>query len=314
MLRKLSQAKAVKTDSAECVITDSSCPCAIHRPPGTCLQYKGGGTCLLGECNVAYKCDCFGFEICKISPCSIYTAGNLTVPSDIVPFSCQQTPNRGNCTTFKTFSSTITAGENAKKMATKYVSEVQNGAAKTVNSFAEILKDKDEADKAWEKMDAYAEKVTKDERLAVEAEVRAVVYAITQAQVEILEALNNQEKVFNANLEIGRIRAEARHLELGALQAELEAELELEKANEAVCTKCKRLMSKAEKLREKRRQEVIGAARWASVGREAKDHALAHVANVDMIREKSKNGLRSAQSKVVAIVARIQREGSTVLP
>lgn len=302
---------AAETNRAECVITESSCPCAIHRPPGTCLRYQGGGTCLLDECNVAYKCDCFGFELCTISQCSIYTAGNLTVPSDIVPFACQQTPNRGNCTTFKTYLDSLYAADNAKNMVTKYVSEVQAGVMKTVDFLKEVLEDKAEVDKIWETIDVYSERVTKDEQSAVGAEARVVIYAITQAQVELIDLLKNQAKVFEANLEISRIRAEARSSEMKAAETETEADTEMKaQVRQTVCPKCKKLLSKAAKLRGKRRQGVIEIGRWASAAREAKDHASSHVGNVGMIRVKSRSGLRRAQSKANGIVSRLQREGN----
>lgn len=307
---KISLSRVVETDVSGCMITESSCPCAIHRPPGTCLRYQGGGTCLLGECTAAYKCDCFGFELCTISLCSIYTAGNLTVPSDIVPFECQKTSNRGNCTTFRTYLDTIYAADNAKNLATKYVLDVQTGVMKSANLLKEILVDKVEVDKIWKTMDGYSEQVTKDERLALAAEARVVMYAITEAQVEINEAVRNQAKVFEANLEIGRITTDAHLSEMKAKEAEAEAEIEDKaRVKPSVCPKCKKLLSKAAKFREKRRQEVTGIGRWATAAREARDHASTHVENVQMIRTKSRHGLRRAQSKADAIVSRFQREG-----
>lgn len=311
---KISLGQAADAVRSKCVITESSCPCAIHRPPGTCLRYQGGGTCLLGECTTAYKCDCFGFELCTISHCSIYTAGNLTVPSDIVPFECQKTSNRGNCTTFRTYLDTIYAADNAKNLATKYVLDVQTEVMKTVNLLEEILMDKAEVDKIWKILDGYPEQVTKDEKLALAAEARVVMYAITEAQVEINEALRNQAKVFEANLEISRIRRDAYLSEMKVTEAEAEAEIENKaQVKQSVCPKCKKLQSKATKFREKRRQEVIGVGRWATAAREAKDHASAHVENVQMIRTKSRNGLRRAQSKADAILSRFQREGRIVV-
>lgn len=70
-----------------------------------------------------YRCDCFGYEICKRATCSKYTTTANIIPSKARPFKHELTPNAGICTDFTIFIDNVSGAENAPAEANTNTAE-----------------------------------------------------------------------------------------------------------------------------------------------------------------------------------------------
>ena len=125
-----------------CVITNTSCPCAIRSSSGMCMRHQGGNQCLMGECSEGYKCDCLGFEVCSISTCAKYTTVENAIPSEENLFQCHLTPEAGTCIDFESFQDTIAAVDSSTRESSESVRSVTEYAKIATLNLMDIQKHK----------------------------------------------------------------------------------------------------------------------------------------------------------------------------
>lgn len=276
---------ALAAEDGECLMTNTTCPCTMAPSSGNCMRAQGGNMCLLGECNDGYKCDCFGFEQCTISSCSIYTTDANAVPSTTVPFACHLTPDAGRCTVFASFLDTVQAADNAKAEASASVKEADMEMTATNDAVVKIQGHKVVLEQTFEDLDTFSDQVTEEERKEVEAEAAIVVKSCSLALVEATELQKQVDNAFKANLETGRFHRRVRERESEAVRKEEQERVErLKPENKVVCTVCDTLKSEITLIRKDRREAAIEAGTYAKKVQAAKNSARNHRQKVNDIR------------------------------
>lgn len=283
-----------------CVITNSSCTCAMQTPSGTCMRHQGDGACLMGQCNNGYKCDCMGFEQCAVSNCSIYTTTNLAVPSELKEFPCQLTPSAGKCITFETFLDTVDAVDSAKTTSTAALHETTTDLTDMTYDQAEMLADKAAVDDVLEQLDVQgAGDVTEEERAEVDSDSLEVSTAIAAAHVEAGAAQADMTEALEADLKAAKARRVAHRKAKEAVAVEEEEKVERSKPKN---------VARIRELRRQRREAVIEAGTWVTKSRGAKDSLKKRKKNVKKIKLTAREARERCVARSLKILKRLNRK------
>lgn len=249
------------------------------------MHDQGDGTCLLGECNDGYKCDCFGFEQCSRSSCSIFTNTQNVVPSTYTPFQCNLTLHLGRCTVFEQFLETANAADNAKLESTRSSRETDTTMMDVIDDVQHIQGDKVTMEQKVEELDSFAEEVTDEERKQLEGDVKAVVEAIQKVQEELRDLQDDLEEATGTNYKVGKFRRMCHHKEKEATEKEAEERAEATKPkNKDTCNRCDVLNVEIKALRKECRDAAKAAGEWTKKVQNAKNKGRKRRKNVKKIR------------------------------
>lgn len=275
------------------------------------MRSQGGNLCLLGECNDGYKCDCFGFEQCNISSCSIYTTDANAVPSSTVPFSCHLTPDAGKCTTFSHFLDTIAAADNAKAEASASVKEADMEMTAASEDLIKVQGHKIVLAQIFEELDTFADKVTEDERTEVEEEAEQVVKAVVDLQKELADLHTDNLGTFKSNLQAAKFHRLARRKENEAQEKESREKIEKAKPeHSANCAVCVSLKAEADASRKERKEAARLAGSWTKKTQEGKNRARKRRQNIGLIRLQSEEARAKSVDRSQRILTRLRGVGS----
>lgn len=271
------------------------------------MRHQGDNTCLLSDCSDGYKCDCFGFEHCSISSCSLFTTSRNAVPSVGTPFSCHLTANAGKCHTFEYFLDTVNAADNAKAEGSLSVKDTTTDLLATAQDVQAIVQEKVTLDEVIDQLDNLAEIVEEDERAKIDADVSAVVEAIKAVRAEEKALDEEVEEATNANKQVGYFRRICRRREAEAAQKEEEEMLEAAKPeNKVICKRCKVLRKEIRNLNNQRKEAAVQAGTWTKKAQAARGRCRKRRNNVKKIRQNSEEAHGRCIGRLGKILARIK--------
>lgn len=294
---------------SECLFTDTECACSAKATAGACMRSQGSGLCLMGECAEGYHCDCFGYEKCKRSSCSLYTAVPNTVPSKTEPFKCQLNPNTGSCTSFVEFLDTVDGAEKANNEAKSNMDESSEFEKMATETISKIQEAKDEIAKLVKGTEEVREFVTEEEYSSVIAESDVVVAAAVAANIQALEVAKESAEAYKSKLEAVQKWEEARMLEQAAVAKEGELEVESAKPeNKERCDICEEMKAEIKRVRDERRAAAIAAGTYAKKGKGHRAKATQSLKNCEAEQLTAEEARARCIAKSTAIMERIRAQ------
>ena len=287
-----------------CVITETSCPCAIRSSSGMCMRHQGGNQCLMGECSEGYKCDCLGFELCSIASCAKYTTLENAIPSEENLFQCHMTPDAGTCIDFESFQDTIVATDSATRESSEAVKSVTEYSKEATADLGEIQEDKIKIDDAIRELNTFPLDVSEEEWADMQQDSIQALDDLNEAAGEVAELHDTVVEATRADIEAAKHRRNAykREREAKKLDKELEEE-EKKQDNEAKRKRCDALKDKIKTVRQARKQAAIEAGTWVKKCRAAKKRGNKCRRKV----EKSKLSAGEARKKCIDKAKKILR-------
>lgn len=282
-------------DDPGCIYSEDKCPCAELESSGRCLKNQQNGKCALGDCAASYRCDCFGYEMCRRSRCTLYTVDSNALPSENMLFPCTRTADAGICSFFDHIINTAEAAGNA-------LVEVSNAYADSIADDTETgeLLDALEADLAIVTQSLSSvkrnEEISKEPNLKrVELDVMEITKLVVLSRSEALLVSAESKQVGEAREDVARLKAEAESAHDKAHAAEKHLlEEEGKAANEQrECGMCPALKAQVDIHTEERKDKSVQAgeiAKRSRTNRKNVRHGLQHIrkyrAKVAEIRER----------------------------
>lgn len=291
-----------QSDKAGCVFTDEACPCSEMASSGTCMNHIGGNKCLLGECTPSYRCDCFGYESCNRSRCSMFTTAKNTLPSRTVSFDCHLTGNAGVCTSFDSFLDTIEAADNSFSDAITSTEESFHNARNVHTEIEGIHEDIELVKSALHSIEPQREMLTAEEAEAIEKDSQVVMSTLSDVGRDAVKINAEAAMAFNASREVGELRRQAKNAEREAKETELKLNGEETNAQEEgkVCVVCDKLKEDIVRLRQLRKESATNAGKKARGSRENRKKAA------EGLKETEKKRMSSAEARD-RVLARIEK-------
>lgn len=300
----IAQVLSQTTEDDTCVVTATSCPCAIGVSAGVCMQHKGNNKCLMSTCNEGYKCDCLGYEQCSISSCSKYTTLAGVIPSSVTLFSCQSVQGIATCLNVTGLRNGTNAAEAAKLESSQMIKLInaELTAAETLTS--DILQKKILVDALIERLDYH--NITASERGDINEQALIIVNAFAKAQHELAALQTIMAQAFDHDRQVYGFKRLAleRDEQANELRQEL-AQLQGE-ASECTTSQCTSLIAQIQELMTQRAEAVVNAGGKAQQARQARGVAVEYKTNVTSIHDDSTTALKSAESQAIDIFARIR--------
>lgn len=276
------------TDNS-CLLTDDECQCSITKTPGQCMRAQGDGTCLMGACNEGYRCDCFGFEICKRTACSVYTTTANAIPSDTVPFQCQLTPNARKCTTFNAFVPTVSGASNAQTEASTNNDEAFELELGTSSAISKQEEYKLQVTNMLKELEPHSDKMTEKERDDIEKDAQLTLDAMEEAKAEAVITAQESAEVFKANRESSKFKALAIEFQKKIEEKEKEEAEERKKPiSKFTCLPCVAIRLDITRITQQRTAAVIASGTWAQKGRTHLARSLESRLRIDAIELRAK--------------------------
>lgn len=270
-----------------CLNSGDECQCSPQTPGGMCMRHQGGGKCLMGTCKVGYRCDCFGFEVCKKRGCRSYTTLENEVPSTTKLFGCHMTPDAGRCVDYTGFGDTVTAAWNAQAAADNNNVETLQDERDVTEVVKEIEKDVKEANALVKEVFMNGDEVTDEEYDDIAKEAMKIVECGLRALGEKLLLGQESAAALRAFLQAGKFRAQSQRLEK-----------EEKKAKEE---------KKRERLRKQRRDAAIAACSWAKKGREHGKNAKERREGCEREQVKAREARGRCGTLASGILGRVRR-------
>lgn len=261
----------------------------------------------MGECSEGYKCDCLGFEMCRISSCAKYTTAENAIPSEETPFQCHLTPNAGRCIDFDTFIDSLVAMDTAKAEASQVVKTVMEDYVVMTADIAEIQQEKVLIDDVIKELDAYPAEITEEDRSDVEQDALQALDDMEEAARQSAELQAAVTEATKADMEAAKERREAYRHDKKAKETQKELEEEEKKRADKTkkCNRCDQLKEKIRALRKERREAAIRAGTWTKKCRGAKRRGRQCRSKVEKSKLSAKAARRKCVQKSRAILRRL---------
>lgn len=236
-------------------MTPSACQCSPTTPSGTCLRSQGDGTCLLGLCNEGHRCDCFGYELCRVSNCGKHITIGNAVPSEAVPFPCKHTPGAGQCTNAVDVVDTVSGAVNAETDAAVTTDITSVHEADSMQEILQIQREKRALGTILKEVERVADDLPDDELAEIDVDAEIVENAAEEAAREALEAIMEAQKSCKALREARRLKREARRADRLAKEKKKQLEKEeKQRIKGKPCEICERLRGEVDELRKQQKR------------------------------------------------------------
>lgn len=264
------------------------------------------GLCLLGKCEVGYRCDCLGYAMCERSKCAMFTAMENAIPSEDIPFGCHLTPDAGQCTTFAHIMDTLEAADNAlveashsNDLASSYTSEAYHMVIKAQADISTV-------DAALKSIEPFRDELSDEETDAIEKDVEAMRQSVTEAAREALEVSLDAAEVNKERRVVADFKKKANKCDKEAKRANDKLKEAKEKAEkeQKTCEECGALKEENEKQTDSRKDSCVKAGEAAQRARNGRSNA-----NEGNNRVKQ-NCSKSAEAKA-RIESKIERIGQS---
>lgn len=265
-----------------CILTDNSCQCAPVTKTGTCLRSVGNGMCLLGQCSEGYKCDCFGFELCSLSPCGANVPVGGEIPKkENVAFPCKMESTAGQCTTFVDVLDSLTAADNSASHASATFGDVLANGIKATKSLLAIQEEKLAVHQMLTEMEHVAQSMSDDDMSHVDVEARAVGKAMREAAVVVERIVEDAKLGSEALMETRKHRRIAHKVSIleGNRLSLLEEEAKKEEKNDRLI---EALKLEIEQLNEMKK---FSAKHSGLKAKEAAKHVRSIESNITQVSE-----------------------------
>lgn len=288
-----------------CVFTDRSCPCSEVESSAPCMNHIGGGNCLLGECGLSYRCDCFGYEMCTRSSCSIFTTAENSIPSQVTPFGCHLTADAGVCTSFDFLLDTLEAVDYSFSDATRSTEESYADTTKVYDQIENVRKHAADVQGALENLKSKREQLTNEEAEEIDSNAHIVLQTLTDIGQDAADISKEAITAFNVSQEVGQLRLQARSAEENAKATEVALDTEEEKAKKdgKECLVCGELQVDVARLRQLRRELAKNAGAKAKGSRKNRRKASEGRKKA----EKTAIGCAEARDKVLARIEKSEK-------
>lgn len=207
-----------------------------------------------------YRCDCFGYELCKRASCSRYTTAAKVFHDTSEAFKCQLTPDAGICTDFTAIIDTVSGADNALAEAILNFGESIQEEFNIHQSIKEIKAIKLVIHDVFNKIEQAADHVPDEVIEHLEYDAHIILNATQQAIAESIISTKQSEETFMASRQVSKFKRAARLAEREATRKEEQQRVEEEKAeNKENCNTCETLKVDISRLRIERKEAAIAA-------------------------------------------------------
>lgn len=267
------------------------------------MRFNGDGTCLIENCNERYRCDCFGYEICRRATCNNYTTAANIIPSKPEPFKCQLTPSASICTDFTTFIDTVSGADNAHAEASVNADEPIEEEMGLSKSIASTMQIKVVVHDILNKMEHVADHIPDEDLEDLEKDVQIVLEAAQQANAESILCTKQSEETFKASRQASKFKRAARRPEKEATQKVKQKKEEEDKPkSKKNCPTCESLTADITRLGKERKEAAIAAGKWAKRARDHNKNAKnsrRKVKDIQSTAEEAREGCISKSQKLL---------------
>lgn len=229
------------------------------------MRHQRNNTCLLSDCAEGYRCDCFGFERCTISPCSQYTTAENAIPSSDIPFQCHLTPNAGTCTFFSSYLDSVMGADNAHVHVETYHRETLAMQTAVADKLSKMHRLSMAINAVLAQLDRNHADVSEEVHVSLDEAAYETVADTAAAEAEVADVVGEALDVFVAARETNRQRRLVHKLE----RAVSTKDRHMDTVGKAGCDEaCKIVKEDIERLRFERKTAAIKAGTNAKKARQ----------------------------------------------